>query len=270
MTSSSSIPLSTTSGTTSSASPITPSFAARSRRASGLRTSPRPGRSFRTAASRSPPVRSRLGRGDRSLDDRRPTRVDALSPFHVWTPDYAMKRLGWKRRDPLHIMLLRVYPSGARSRCECATSTTAAARGWTSSATSRSRARPLSPTTSSTALRRLSATWPASPSRAGLALLPFPSRVADASRALVLGIGGGGDAVGSIALRIGWPSEASKLCWAASHGSGWSSTRTRGPERSMRSAGRALDGAVIVDSTCRRDDARGHSFLRVTPGASPR
>jgi hypothetical protein len=38
-----------------------------------------------------------------------PRIVDGLSPFHVWTPDYAMKRLQWKRRHPLHVMLLRVH-----------------------------------------------------------------------------------------------------------------------------------------------------------------
>ena len=35
--------------------------------------------------------------------------IDALSPFHVWTADYAAKRLAWKRRHPLHVMLLRTY-----------------------------------------------------------------------------------------------------------------------------------------------------------------
>ena len=42
---------------------------------------------------------------------RSPTaaRVDALSPFYVWTPDYAEKRLAWKRRHPLHVLLLRTY-----------------------------------------------------------------------------------------------------------------------------------------------------------------
>ncbi|CAN5519313.1 DUF1802 family protein [soil metagenome] len=35
--------------------------------------------------------------------------VDALSPFYVWTPDYAQKRLAWKRRHPLHVLLLRTY-----------------------------------------------------------------------------------------------------------------------------------------------------------------
>jgi len=35
--------------------------------------------------------------------------VDALSPFYVWTPDYAEKRLEWKRRHPLHVVVLRTY-----------------------------------------------------------------------------------------------------------------------------------------------------------------
>jgi hypothetical protein len=35
--------------------------------------------------------------------------VDALSPFYVWTTDYAEKRLEWKRRHPLHVLLLRTY-----------------------------------------------------------------------------------------------------------------------------------------------------------------
>jgi hypothetical protein len=35
--------------------------------------------------------------------------VDALSPFYVWTPDYAEKRLGWRRHQPLHVLLLRTY-----------------------------------------------------------------------------------------------------------------------------------------------------------------
>jgi len=35
--------------------------------------------------------------------------VDALAPFHVWTSDYAEKRLRWKRRHPLHVLLLRTY-----------------------------------------------------------------------------------------------------------------------------------------------------------------
>jgi len=33
--------------------------------------------------------------------------IDGLSPFYVWTPDYAEKRLNWKRRHPLHVLRLR-------------------------------------------------------------------------------------------------------------------------------------------------------------------
>ena len=42
-----------------------------------------------------------------TVTDRRS--VDALSPVYVWTPDYAEKRLAWKRRHPLHVLLLRTY-----------------------------------------------------------------------------------------------------------------------------------------------------------------
>src|SRR5947207_1231581 len=42
-----------------------------------------------------------------TIDDRGV--VDDLSPFYVWTPDYAEKRLKWKRRHPLHVLLLRVH-----------------------------------------------------------------------------------------------------------------------------------------------------------------
>ena len=38
-----------------------------------------------------------------------PRCIDALSPFYVWTTDYAEKRLAWKRRHPLHVLLLRTY-----------------------------------------------------------------------------------------------------------------------------------------------------------------
>ena len=38
-----------------------------------------------------------------------PRIVDGLSPFYVWTPDYAEKRLNWKRRHPLNVLLLRVH-----------------------------------------------------------------------------------------------------------------------------------------------------------------
>ena len=38
-----------------------------------------------------------------------PRCVDALSPYYVWTTDYAEKRLAWKRRHPLHVIVLRTY-----------------------------------------------------------------------------------------------------------------------------------------------------------------
>src|SRR3954451_16084577 len=38
-----------------------------------------------------------------------PRAVASLSPYYVWTPDYAEKRLAWKRRYPLHVILLRTY-----------------------------------------------------------------------------------------------------------------------------------------------------------------
>ena len=44
---------------------------------------------------------------DTSITD--PRSVDDLSPFYVWTTDYAEKRLAWRRRHPLHVVLLRTY-----------------------------------------------------------------------------------------------------------------------------------------------------------------
>jgi hypothetical protein len=38
-----------------------------------------------------------------------PRAVDALAPYYIWTTDYAEKRLQWKRRHPLHVILLRAY-----------------------------------------------------------------------------------------------------------------------------------------------------------------
>lgn len=35
--------------------------------------------------------------------------VDALSPHHIWTKEYAQSRLHWKPMLPLSIMLMRVY-----------------------------------------------------------------------------------------------------------------------------------------------------------------
>ena len=45
--------------------------------------------------------------GSWTVTDRRA--VEELSPFYVWTPDYAEKRLNWKRRHPLNVLLLRVH-----------------------------------------------------------------------------------------------------------------------------------------------------------------
>ena len=35
--------------------------------------------------------------------------ISELSPFYIWTPDYAQKRLGWRRGTPLHVTLLRTH-----------------------------------------------------------------------------------------------------------------------------------------------------------------
>ncbi len=35
--------------------------------------------------------------------------LEALSPYHVWTPEYAAKRFNWKPRHPLHVLLLRAH-----------------------------------------------------------------------------------------------------------------------------------------------------------------
>lgn len=35
--------------------------------------------------------------------------ISSLHPYHIWSADYAQKRLQWKPRKPLHLMLLRVY-----------------------------------------------------------------------------------------------------------------------------------------------------------------
>ena len=38
-----------------------------------------------------------------------PEQLDALASKLVWTPDYAQSRLGWKRRDPLWVLVLRAH-----------------------------------------------------------------------------------------------------------------------------------------------------------------
>lgn len=35
--------------------------------------------------------------------------VRILNDFHIWTDAFAEERLRWKRNDPLHVLLLRVY-----------------------------------------------------------------------------------------------------------------------------------------------------------------
>ncbi len=35
--------------------------------------------------------------------------LDRLSEFHIWTDTFAEERLKWKKKNPLHVLLLRVY-----------------------------------------------------------------------------------------------------------------------------------------------------------------
>ena len=35
--------------------------------------------------------------------------LQSVSPFHIWSDDYAHKRLRWKPRQPLYLLILRVY-----------------------------------------------------------------------------------------------------------------------------------------------------------------
>ncbi len=43
------------------------------------------------------------------FETRRQEVVDSVSPFHIWTSDYALKRLHWRPKQPLTLALLRVY-----------------------------------------------------------------------------------------------------------------------------------------------------------------
>ncbi|RBW71401.1 DUF1802 family protein [Bacillus taeanensis] len=36
-------------------------------------------------------------------------KVKSLSPFHIWTEQVAEERLKWKKKKPLHALLLRIY-----------------------------------------------------------------------------------------------------------------------------------------------------------------
>ncbi len=38
--------------------------------------------------------------------------LESISPFHIWSDDYAHKRLRWKPRQPLWLLILRVYSLG--------------------------------------------------------------------------------------------------------------------------------------------------------------
>lgn len=35
--------------------------------------------------------------------------LEKLSPYHMWTEELAAERLRWKAKEPLHVLLLRVY-----------------------------------------------------------------------------------------------------------------------------------------------------------------
>ena len=35
--------------------------------------------------------------------------LERIRDLHIWTDSFAQERLKWKRRDPLHLLLLRVY-----------------------------------------------------------------------------------------------------------------------------------------------------------------
>lgn len=35
--------------------------------------------------------------------------LNKLAPFHIWTDQFAEERLKWKKKNPLHVLLLRVY-----------------------------------------------------------------------------------------------------------------------------------------------------------------
>ena len=43
------------------------------------------------------------------LEVRDQEQLDKLRDFHIWTDAFADERLRWKRKQPLHVLLLRVY-----------------------------------------------------------------------------------------------------------------------------------------------------------------
>jgi hypothetical protein len=44
---------------------------------------------------------------DLEIDDQ--AKLDKLRDYHIWTDAFADERLRWKRKQPLHVLLLRVY-----------------------------------------------------------------------------------------------------------------------------------------------------------------
>ena len=52
---------------------------------------------------------SHFARAEEIIEVEEQKRVDDLSPWHIWTDEYAQSRLRWKPMLPLSILLLRVY-----------------------------------------------------------------------------------------------------------------------------------------------------------------
>ena len=52
---------------------------------------------------------SHFARAEEIIEVEEQERVDDLSPWHIWTDEYAQSRLRWKPMLPLSILLLRVY-----------------------------------------------------------------------------------------------------------------------------------------------------------------
>jgi hypothetical protein len=46
---------------------------------------------------------------DHAAEITEPEQLDALASKLIWTPEYARSRLGWKRHDPLWVLVLRVH-----------------------------------------------------------------------------------------------------------------------------------------------------------------
>ena len=52
---------------------------------------------------------SNWARAEEIIEVEEQERVEDLSPYHIWTDEYAQSRLRWKPMLPLSILLLRVY-----------------------------------------------------------------------------------------------------------------------------------------------------------------